>query len=94
MSPLAEEDELERIWKSEYSLSPLVAPDQFKSYAELSARLDKVLNTGISIPEEDMPTFESRAVSKTAEAKSSPSKNAVHEDEDDTLAMFEKLARD
>jgi len=59
----------------------------------LSARLDKVLNTGISISEEDMPTFESRAVSKTAEAKSPPSKKAV-EEEDDTLAMFEKLARE
>ena len=40
-----------------------------------------------------MPTFESRAVSKTAEAKSLPSKKAV-EEEDDTLAMFEKLARE
>ena len=94
VSPLAEEDELEKIWKSEHSLSPLVAPDQFKSYAELSARLDKVLNTGVAISEEDMPTFETRAVSKTAEAKAPPSKKAVHEDEDDTLAMFEKLARE
>lgn len=93
VSALAEEDELEKIWKSENALSPLVAPDQFKSYAELSTRLDKVLNTENSVSEEDMPFLAAPKVSKTAEAKSFPSKKADHED-DDTLALFEKLAQD
>jgi gp32 DNA binding protein like len=35
--------DIEAIWKKEYSLKALVAPDQFKSYADLEARLNKVL---------------------------------------------------
>jgi len=94
VSALADEEDLERIWKSQHPLSPLIARDQFKSYAELAARLDKVLNTGVSVSE-DMPTFEAPKVSKTAEAKSLPSKRAVHEeDDDDTLAVFQRLAQD
>jgi hypothetical protein len=43
-SPLLEDDDaLEAIWKKEYSLSAIVAPDQFKSYDELKKRLDYVL---------------------------------------------------
>ena len=36
MSPLLDDDDaLEAIWKKEYSLAALVAPDQFKSYDDL-----------------------------------------------------------
>jgi hypothetical protein len=43
-SPLLEDDDaLEAIWKKEYSLSAIVAPDQFKSYDELDKRLKYVL---------------------------------------------------
>jgi hypothetical protein len=38
-----DEDDLETIWKSQHLLAPLVAPDQFKSYEELEARLRDVL---------------------------------------------------
>jgi len=45
---LDEDDEMEQIWKKEYSLSELVAPDQFKTYDELKKRLDYVLgNRGV-----------------------------------------------
>ncbi len=43
-SPLLEDDDaMEAIWKKQYSLSELVAQDQFKSYDELKKRLDYVL---------------------------------------------------
>ena len=46
VSPLLDDDDaMEAIWKKEYSLSALVAPDQFKSYDDLKKRLDNVLGT-------------------------------------------------
>ncbi len=38
-----DDDVLESIWKKEYSLSAMVAPDQFKTYEELEKRLKYVL---------------------------------------------------
>jgi hypothetical protein len=40
---LDDDDAMEAIWKKEYSLEALVAPDQFKTYEELKTRLDYVL---------------------------------------------------
>jgi hypothetical protein len=43
-NPLLDDDEaLEAIWNKEYSLSELIAPDQFKTYDALKTRLDNVL---------------------------------------------------
>jgi hypothetical protein len=50
-SPLLDDDDaLEALWKKEYSLSALVAPDQFKSYEELEKRLNAVLGIGKVAP--------------------------------------------
>jgi hypothetical protein len=47
-TPLSENDEdMERIWKQQYSLQDFLKPDNFKSYEELSSRLNKVLGKGI-----------------------------------------------
>lgn len=44
VAPLLDDDDaLEAIWKKEYSLTALTAPDQFKSYEELEKRLNYVL---------------------------------------------------
>ena len=45
---LSDDDALESIWKKEYSLAAVIAPDQFKSYEELESRLNTVL--GIKSP--------------------------------------------
>jgi len=42
-SLLDDDDALEALWKKEYSLSAIVAPDQFKSYEDLEKRLKYVL---------------------------------------------------
>lgn len=59
MSPgalLDDDDELEKIWKAEYTLQDFIAPDKFKSYDELKKRLDYVLglkgNTSRRVDEE------------------------------------------
>ena len=42
--PLLEDDDaMEAIWNQEYSLEQIVAPDQFKTYEQLQARLNLVL---------------------------------------------------
>lgn len=44
-SPLSSDDEeLERIWQSEYSLTEIIDPKNFKSAEELQQRLERVLN--------------------------------------------------
>ena len=40
---LDDDDALEALWKKEYSLTAITAPDQFKSYDDLKKRLDMVL---------------------------------------------------
>ena len=40
---LDDDDALEALWKKEYSLSAIVAPDQFKSYEDLEKRMKYVL---------------------------------------------------
>jgi len=87
---LSDDEELEAIWKKEYSLKEFLAPENFKSYDELKARLDKVLGLDGS-----------PVVAKTTveQAKAMPRKPApVAEDagmaDDDDLAYFSKLAED
>jgi len=44
VAPLLDDDDaLEALWKKEYSLAAVTAPDQFKSYEELEKRLKYVL---------------------------------------------------
>ena len=40
---LDDDDALEALWKKEYSLSAITAPDQFKSYEDLERRMNNVL---------------------------------------------------
>jgi hypothetical protein len=50
-SPLLDDDDaLEALWKKEYSLSAIIAPDQFKSYEDLEKRLNYVLGNGKVAP--------------------------------------------
>jgi hypothetical protein len=44
VAPLLDDDDaMEAIWKKEYSLTAVTAPDQFKSYEELERRMNMVL---------------------------------------------------
>ena len=90
-SPLSDnDDELEKVYKSQYSLNEFTAPTNFKSYDELKTRLDMVLSGTVAVSTvetlmEDEPTapvvVDTKAVSAT-------------DDEDDAMSYFEKLASD
>jgi hypothetical protein len=88
-----DDEELEKIWKSEHSLSNFLTDKEFKSYDTLKARLDKVL--GLS--------DESAPVKTTVEQMKStpaPKRNVIEDNdvmdnvEEDDLAYFAKLADD
>jgi len=104
-APLSDDDDhLEKIWNSEHSLSAFVAPDQFKSYEQLKARLDRVLgltSAGAAAAAASRDEDDSRAADIPRGSVSEPSvgksAKAAWEDDgegDDNLAFFEKLAQD
>jgi len=95
---LKDDEELEKVWKSEHSLQEFLAPSNFKSYEELQARLSKVLaedsapakrkaaeNTEVPWQEESAPSFK---------ATHAPKYSGDDEDEDESLEFFKKLAND
>ena len=51
VEPLLDDDDaLEALWKKEYSLTAITAPDQFKSYEELERRMNMVLGLKTASP--------------------------------------------
>ena len=87
------DDSLDSIWKTQYSLTDFTAPTNFKSYDELKKRLDDVLSgtvtpTATAMMDEDVvetPTFKSEPEPKIP---------SVDEDDDDTMSYFQKLANE
>jgi hypothetical protein len=101
---LNDDEELEKVWKSEHSLKEFLEPKNFKSYEELQSRLLKVLddaetpkNKVARAEEEDLPWAREDEAPKFKE--SAPAKRpaadyaADEEDEDDLMAHFKSLAR-
>jgi len=99
---LQDDDKLEEIWKTQYSLQEFVNRDQFKSYDELKARLEKALALGgatavgataaATAVEDTVPWNEPEqtAAPSIPEAK----QPAQEEEEDESLSFFEKLANE
>ena len=87
---LKDDDALEQLWKKEYSLSEIVAADQFKTYDELKKRLESVLRlnqTTVTSPVLDEEAeLEDLSEGRTPEANSPA--------EDDALSYFQKLAEE
>jgi hypothetical protein len=77
VAPLLDDDDaMEAIWKKEYSLTAVTAPDQFKSYEELERRMNMVLGLKSSssptqsravVEQED--EYESYSQTPTAESR-------------------------
>jgi hypothetical protein len=97
-----DDDQLEMVWKQQYSLQEIVDPKNFKSYEELKAKLYRVLGLDGSnraptpAAEDDdqemdfTPKFKERSAPKMEET---PSPTSM-EDDDDTLSFFKNLADD
>ena len=101
VSPLLDDDDaLEAVWKKQYSLTAITAPDQFKSYDDLKKRLDYVLgqkkvtqrpslDEEVEAEDNDRYAVASATVEKVVSSTVSSSA-----DEDNALAYFQKLAEE
>ena len=102
-APLLDDDDaMEAIWKKEYSLAAVVAPDQFKSYEDLERRMKSVLgqkSAARAVAEQEevyesytqAPTVESRVAEELEQSyarSKSPSLPVVNSvDEDEDDAL-------
>ena len=95
-SPVLEDDDaLEALWKKESSLQEFVAPDQFKTYEVLRARLESVLRTATANRvDEDLEDESEGRGTITPDIKepvvTAPASSS--DEDDDTLSYFAKLA--
>ena len=96
---LEDDDALEGLWKKQYSLSAVTAPDQFKTYEDLEKRLKYVLGKKPApryIPDNELEDESEGkyavAEKVVAQAVSTPAVASVDSDEDDALSYFQKLA--
>jgi len=90
---LNDDDELEKIWKSEFSLQELISDKEFKSYDELKKRLDKVLGLNGEAPRTTVEQVKAKTFdAPKPAAEDSPFKDDTS-DEDD-LSYFAKLAEE
>lgn len=94
VGPLLNDDkELEKVWKSEYSLQEFISPSNFKSESELRTRLLKVLGetgsprvntkTAATLDEDDAPSFK---------ATHAPKYSGDDDEDDDSIEFFKSLA--
>jgi hypothetical protein len=90
----ADDAEREATWNREYSLQSLIAPNEFKTYEELSARLNQVLGLELGAA---APTA-APAAAPAAEAPSFPtaeeSVTSTDDGDDDGLGFFNDLLND
>ena len=87
---LDDDGELEKIWKSQHSLSVLTEDKEFKSYDDLKSRLDKVLGAS-EMPKTTVETIKAAAPKAKSIAEDAPF-DVSSETEDDDMAYFSKLA--
>jgi len=92
----SDDDELEQIWKQQYSLEAFTAPSEFKSYDDIESRMNLVL--GLSTPSRPAPSAVQREEEETPISFSSdndfnaPDIALSSNDDDDALSYFAKLA--
>jgi len=90
-------EKLEAVYNELHSLSEFVDPSQFKSTADLTARLERALGNAKPTPRAATPMMEDNVVEmptgKEASAPVQKSAPSTAEDDDD-LSFFEKLANE
>ena len=91
------DDSIQQIWDKQYALKPFLASENFKSYDELKAKLDKVLlgtrSTGTA-EDVTIPPVINVAPVKTETVDNTSSTPITDEDSDETLSYFSKLAEE
>lgn len=102
-----DDDQLEALWKKEYPLQPFLDRSNFKSYDEVKGRLAKVLSLAAPAAAAAAPAQSARQQMweedapppRAAAQKPAPEKKAKvdvpwEDEENDDLAMFQRLADD
>ena len=98
------DEELERIWNKQHSLSEFLDPKHIKPYDELKAKLQQVLSATGTAPSridtvdlgEDIPrqAFKSKPEVPETKVERVKPKAVDLDDEDESLSYFAKLAND
>lgn len=97
-----DDKKLEELWAKQYKLQDFLKPENFKTYEELSAKLNGVLNGSSKKKAEDVEGEDFIAFDKKVETKSvSPKSTKMPEkkmdedvEEEDAMSYFEKLTND
>ena len=93
--PLFEEDdELEQVWKSQYSLVEFVDPKNFKTFEELQAKLNRVLGLDGAQVNTTAEQFEEVSAPAMTEAAPIPMSTLQDADDDESLDFFKRLAEE
>ena len=94
----SDDDALETVYESLFSLQEFVDPKNFKSYDELKQRLDKALGEVAPAPRaayvEDVEDVTPAPAPKSAPAPEPKKVAATADEDDDDLSFFEQLAND
>ena len=91
------DEELEAIYAKQHSLADFLAPNNFKSYDELKARLDAVLTGSVATGKTAAQMVEEDTTDFTPQFKSEPTPEPTSvstDDEDDAMSYFERLANE
>ena len=91
---LNDDDELEKLWKSEHSLTGLTSDKEFKSYDDLKKRLDKVLGLNGEVPQAATTVEQARASAPRTRPVAEDSPMPAQSQDDDDMAYFSKLAEE
>jgi hypothetical protein len=86
---LNDDEELEKVWKSQYSLTEMIGDKEFKSYDVLKQRLDKVLGLNGEVPAAKTTVEQIKEAPKKVQREVEPDL-----EEDDDMAYFSKLAEE
>jgi len=94
-SPLAEDDEMEKIWNKEHSLQEFLDPKNFKSYEELKQKLEQVLSTATgTTPRVDNIELKEEFEKPQPKPVAKKQQEVDLDDDDESLSYFAKLAND
>jgi hypothetical protein len=96
------DEEIEKIWNSQHSLTQFLDPSKFKSYDELKARFESVIGgaTGSSMRAENVQIEEaeytppSSTTTKPKVVKAAPAKEVDFDNAEESLDYFANLASD
>ena len=94
-APLMDGDDqqLETLWKTQYKLQEFLLPENFKTYEDLQARLDKVLNVSQGNALAAAMTAEEEVLPQSATSPAATTTEEFDGDSnDDSMSYFAKLA--